>query len=132
MRRENQSNRQGYIPLFLRRIQNDPDFLKEKSVSRLEAKIDLLIHATFIPTHSVSTGANSSITLRKGQAFVAKKELARRWGWSREKVKRFFEALSAQRGEPWAIEEASVYSTTGPATLGTLVTFINFERLISE
>ncbi|MBA7614394.1 hypothetical protein ES703_21658 [subsurface metagenome] len=117
---------EGFIPL-LRSIRDRPSFLKEKPFNEDKALFDLLCEATFQGRRV------EGVLLTKGQALVKKKQLTKRWGWSREKVSRFFKRLAQERGEAWAIEEEVVSVSSSnpherPRTIGTRITFIYWSR----
>lgn len=124
----------GFVPLF-RWIRDDADW-KRKPFSRFEAKLDLLMETTFKNKRKIEIRGRY-IMLTRGQLFISKWELSRRWGWSRERVNRFFKSLAKHKGELWAIEEKTVRASLPnpkekPAALGTIAIFINFERLVAE
>lgn len=124
----------GFVPLF-RWIRDDPDW-KKKPFSRLEAKLDLLMEATFKNKRKIEIRGRY-LMLTRGQLLVSKWELSRRWGWGRKKVNRFLKSLARFKGEPWAIEENTIRASVPnpkekPAAIGTMITFINFERLVAE
>ena len=115
---------EGFIPL-LRAIRDRPSW--KKPLTENEALIDLLFDTTF------KKRKVEGVLLMPGQALVKKKQLAKKWGWSRERVNRFFKRLAQERGELWAIEEEVVSVSSynpheRPRTIGTRITFVYWDR----
>jgi len=119
----------GFVPL-VRSIRNRRSW-KKKPFDEDRALIDLLIDTKFKKMRE------EGITLMPGQALVKKTQLAKRWGWSLNKVKRFFKRLAQERGEAWAITEEVVSVSSSnpherPRAIGTRITFIYWDRFGKE
>lgn len=82
--------RNGWIKLY-RKLLDDPDFL-EKPFDKAHAWIDLLLLANAEEHTFMSKG--ETITLRPGQLIFGYRQLAARWGWSKNKVCRFIRKLA--------------------------------------
>lgn len=116
----------GYAPVP-RGIRDHPDWPK-KPFTKGQALTDLFLSVTFDKQRI------GGVLLVRGQALVKKKKLAKRWGWSREKVYRFFRSLEKDKGELWAIEQEIIKpSVTNPMkkprTIGTRITFIYYDQV---
>lgn len=64
---------------------------EKKPISKLSALMDLILSAT--PTNINISHRNRKINLYKGQLIITDKDLAFRWGWSRNKVRSFLKQL---------------------------------------
>lgn len=115
----------GFI--ILPRCLRDRASWKKKPFDEDRALIDLLCDVTF------KKRKVEGVTLLPGQILVKKKACAKKWGWSRMKVQRFFKKLQKERGEIWAIvqEIVSISSSNPidkPRTIGTRVEFIYWDK----
>jgi len=72
--------------------------LWKKPLSRMEAWIDLIMTARWLDKPSnVLVGATKTITCERGELVTSQDALAKQWGWSRSKVKRFIDALESDQ-----------------------------------
>lgn len=119
----------GYAPIP-RIICDHPDY-KKKPFSKGLALIDLFIKTTH------DSQRVKGVKLMRGQLFITLKGLAKEWGWSRDKVRRFLAALEQKKGEAWAIEQeiitpSTVNPTSKPRVTGTRITFIYYNEICGE
>lgn len=105
---------EGYIKLFRQIRQNwiwqDPD--------KLRAWLDLLLSAAFIDHKEEVDGTILSIL--RGTFLTSERRLAKRWNWSRDKVKNFLRCLTNEG-------MISTKKATKAATALTLITISNFD-----
>jgi hypothetical protein len=72
--------------------------LWKKPLSRMDAWIDLIMTARWLDKPStVLVGATQRISCERGELITSQEALAKQWGWSRSKVKRFIDALEADQ-----------------------------------
>lgn len=102
----------GYIKLYRQIFDNE--LWSEKPFSRAQAWIDLLLKASYAPRKVVIKG--KPVTIKRGQLLRAEETLAKDWGWSRGKVRRFLSYL----------DKKGNISKNGTA-VGTLITIENYE-----
>jgi len=105
------STDKGYIKLY--RDIRDHWVWSEKPFSRGQAWIDLLMMAN----HEEKTISYDGHPMKvgRGQKVTSLKQLADRWGWSRAKVRRFFDDLESEQ-----------MLTTKRNARGTTVTVVNY------
>lgn len=108
---------QGYIKLF--RCIQDNELWQSEPFDRSRAWIDLLILANYKAGGFMLQGMH--IKLARGEVGWSEKKLARRWKWSRGKVRRFIEHLKKE-GQ---IEYRTVQADN---RLKSLFTIINYEQ----
>lgn len=125
---------EGWIKLP-RSIMTEP-WWQEKPFSKCRALLDLLFRSTFKARREIEHCGKKMILVR-GQAFIQYRELVRRWGWSRNKIKRFLKDLEKKRGDRFAIDREIVNKSCEnpkerPSAIGVIITFINFERICPE
>lgn len=84
---------QGWIKLH-RQIQNNELWLSEK-FTRAQAWVDLLLLANHKDGMFFLRG--NEVKVKKGQVARAERTLAKRWRWSRDKVRRFLEWLKTRQ-----------------------------------
>lgn len=87
--------RTGWLKLW-RQMQDNPIWT-ETPFSAGQAWIDLLIRANFSETRIPKPGKTSNLMLGPGEAIVSLRELELNWGWSRNRVLRFFARLKRER-----------------------------------
>ena len=105
------STDKGYIKLY--RDIRDHWVWSEKPFSRGQAWIDLLM----MVNHEEKTISYDGHPMKvgRGQKVTSLKQLADRWGWSRAKVRRFFDDLESEQ-----------MLTTKRNARGTTVTVVNY------
>jgi hypothetical protein len=103
--------KQGYIKLS-RALQDSPIWISD-SFSRGQAWVDLLLSAAHKDTFFYVRG--TKVGVRRGQTAMSQLTMAKRWKWSRGKVKRFLNDLES---------EQMIAQLTGQLT--TLVTICNY------
>jgi len=74
------------------------------------------------------------VKLKDGQRFIKKRELARNWGWTVKRVKRFLRSLEQGKGKPWEIKQELIkMPATNPGdrsyAIGTVLTFVNYDLI---
>ena len=111
------------IPRGIRRHKS----YRKKPFSEWAAIVDLMLDVTFCRSRIIE-----GVKINKGQMFVRKRELAKRWGWHVKQVKRFFKKLEITKSEPWTIKQQVLKATTrNPGEksyeIGTLITFVNYD-----
>ena len=102
---------------------------RKKPFSAGQALVELFMDITFKRSRILE-----GVKLREGQLFVKKKELAKRWGWTVKRVKRFLRSLEKDKGEIWEIkQEIARTPAANPGSsvyeIGTIITFINYDRI---
>lgn len=102
----------GYILLY-RQITENPIWT-EKPYSRGQAWVDLLIKASFKDVTAIIKG--KKVEVKRGQLLRSIDNLAKEWGWSKNKVYRFLKYLT---GEQMVHLNGTPY--------GTLITIENYE-----
>lgn len=125
---------EGWIKLP-RSIMTEPIW-QEKPFSKGQALVDLLFQSTFKNRREIERSGKRIILVR-GQAFIKKKSFSKRYGWSRTKLERFLKSLEIPTGDRFAIIQEIVRKSNDnpkerPAAIGTILTFINFERICPE
>ena len=83
----------GYIKLY-RRIQDSEEWLLHK-FDKPRAWIDLLLLAHYKDKPMLVRGIK--IQVKRGEIAIAESTLAKRWQWSREKVRRFLNTLETRQ-----------------------------------
>lgn len=119
--------------LQLQRSMLTEPFWLEKPFSKGQVFVEILAATTFKARRKFEHGGKK-IHLVRGQAFIIKRALARRADWSRPKLERFLKYLENHKGERFAITQEIVNKSSDnpvekPVAIGTIITFINFERL---
>lgn len=102
---------------------------KKKPFSERSSLVDLFLDVTFSRGRIVE-----GVRLKRGQLFIKKKELARRWGWDVRKVRRFLKKLEAAKGEPWEIKQEIIRANAANPDdrsyeIGTRLTFLNYDLI---
>lgn len=92
------------------------DIWNGEPFTRGQAWIDILLRANH-EGRSIMLRDGTYIVVEPGQHFTSMEHLAEHWGWSRNRVIRFFRTLSAQ----------GMCTVSGTAR-GTLITVINWEK----
>ncbi|MBA7700318.1 hypothetical protein ES703_109029 [subsurface metagenome] len=105
----------------------------DKPFTKGQALVDLLFQTTFKANRSIES-CGKRMTLVRGQAFIMKRSVVQRYGWSRTKLERFLKSLEKYAGERFAIRQEVVRKSSHsveeqPAAIGTIITFVNFERI---
>lgn len=108
-------------------------FWREKPFSKAQVFVEILAKITFEERREIEY-CGKRIILVRGQAFIIKRALARRAGWHKTQLERFLRYLESHKGERFAITQEKVNKSSDnpmekPAAIGTIITFINFERL---
>jgi len=121
----------GWFPIR-RSILKDPHWL-EKPVTRGQAKVDLFGRAEYEDREASAKGGKI-IPLRRGQLFTSLGWLADRWGWYRNKVRRFLDLLAENKEDLFAIERDIKHASKwnpkeNPEALGIKITLLNYEIL---
>jgi DNA-binding transcriptional regulator YhcF (GntR family) len=101
----------GSIELY-RKIQDNP-FWRKKPFSPGQAMVDLLLRATRKPYDKLV--GLKIIHLEPGQLFTSYRNLAKDWGWTMKKVRRFLDSL----------EKENFLERTG-TEMGTRFTIVNW------
>lgn len=123
---------EGWLQLQ-RSMLAEPWWFGKKPLSKGEVFLMILNETTFKERRKIERSGKEMI-LTRGQAFIIKRALARRAGWSRTRFERFLKYLEQNKGERFAIIQEPVNKSSEnpkekPGTIGTIITFINFERL---
>jgi hypothetical protein len=108
---------QGYIKLF--RCIQDNELWQAEPFDRSRAWIDLLLLANYKPGGFILQGMY--VKVDRGEVGWSEKRLARRWKWSRGKVRRFLELLKKEE----QIEQRVVQADN---RLKCVITIINYEQ----
>lgn len=111
---------EGWIKLY-RQIQ-ECDFLwssKDEPFDRRSAWVDLLLMANHRDKRLMFRG--KAITVKCGQRITSMRDLAERWHWSRDKVRRYLDLLE---GEEMIIRESDNHKT--------LLTIVNYAKFQGE
>ena len=82
----------GYIKLW-RSSAEHKDYFSEP-FTRWQAWIDLLLLANYKNNHAYVRGI--PVEVKPGQVMAGEEFLAKRWKWSRNKVRRYFAQLSSK------------------------------------
>ena len=119
----------GWFPIR-RSILKDPHWL-EKPVTRGQAKVDLFGLAEYEDREASAKGGKI-IPLRRGQLFTSLGWLADRWGWHRNKVRKFLDLLEENKEDLFAIEREIKHASKwnpkeNPEALGIKITLLNYE-----
>lgn len=101
----------GWLKIY-RKMLDDPNYLR-KPFDKTHAWLDILLTVNF--EKRVLNIKGTAVTLKPGQMVFGYRQLANRWGWSVDKVRRYFRTLNK----------------TGSATLtstpnGTLLTVVKW------
>lgn len=116
----------GWIKLH-RRVRDHWLWKRSKKLSWLEAFEDLLMDANH--HDSKMTMGFKLIAVRRGQVMTTQMGLAKRWGWNRKSVAKFFHLLKADT-------MVDIETHTGRGTDGdtryTLITILNYEKYQGE
>lgn len=110
------NDKQGYIKLYRKALHNE--LFQEKPYDRWHAWEDILLSVNYERTERIYKG-KVQIT-NPGQMQTSVVFLAERWGWSRNKVRRFLEVLEVAQ----MCKAESIPGTTG----GTTLTVINWKE----
>lgn len=118
-----------------RSIIQEPSW-KDRPWTKGQVLIALLTQTTFKARRTIERSGKKMILVR-GQAFIKKKSFAELCGWNRPKLERFLRGLEKPAGDRFAIEQEIVRNSSNnpkerPAAIGTIITFINFERICPE
>jgi len=105
---------QGWISLH-RKIREHPLFKENRSFSKFEAWIYLLLSANYRKNQFLL--GNIVITVNRGDVLTSIKDLAETWKWSRTKVKNFLEFLQN--------EKMILFEST---TKYTMIQILNYEK----
>ena len=121
----------GWFPIR-RSILKDPHWL-EKPVTRGQAKVDLFGLAEYEDREASAKGGKI-IPLRRGQLFTSLGWLADRWGWHRNKVRKFLDLLEENKENLFAIEREIKHASKlnpkeNPEALGIKITLLNYDVL---
>jgi DNA replication protein DnaD len=103
----------GWILLF--RSIRDSWIWNKKPFDPARAWIDLILDANH-DDGKVFTGANL-IKVKRGQDWVSVRSLAERWGWSKDRVRKFLKTLES---------DSMLRINTTP--FGTLLTVVNYDN----
>lgn len=79
------------------------------------AYLDLMLMAFYKDT-TVLTKKNRIVEIKRGQVFTSETDLAKKWGWSRNKIRHYFRVLEGTG-------EGTIKSTTE----GTIITLIKYD-----
>lgn len=104
----------GYIKLF-RDIEQNDIWNDDEPFDYRSAWIDLLLLASHKDHYIIKNG--QAIESKRGQVNRSIKQLAVKWGWSRDKVKRFLEMLKKLK-----------MVSTDKSTLGHVITIENYSK----
>lgn len=105
---------QGYIKLW-RKLQ-DNSLWKQEKFTRGQAWIDLILLANHKPSKIMIRGIE--ISIERGQLAYSELTLAKRWKWSRGKVRRFLSYLSQKTVQQIKQETNNITS---------IITILNYE-----
>jgi hypothetical protein len=83
---------EGWIKLW-RKIWDDPFFREKRTFSRFEAWVDMILMADHADTEHLIKG--QIVTCKRGEIITSERFLENRWGWSRDKIRRFLGACQA-------------------------------------
>jgi hypothetical protein len=109
---------QGYV-LVYRSMMDKEDYFGHK-FSTKEAWLDLIFLANHSDIRSSKRGINFDV--KYGQIAYSQESLAKRWMWSRGKVKRYLKELENEH-------QIRLEMIQGINRLSTLITLTNYERL---
>jgi len=104
----------GYIKLY-RDIEQNDIWNNDEPFDYRSAWIDLLLLASHKDHFIIKNGR--AIESKRGQVNRSIKQLADKWGWSRDKVKRFLEMLKTMK-----------MASTDKSTLGHTITIENYSK----
>lgn len=102
---------------------------KDKPFCKGAALIDLILRATF--SYGKIEVGGKIIELHIGQIFVSELNLMKDWGWSRDKIRRFFSTMEKDE----MIIQRTIKLSKHPAdpnagkAVGKIITLLNYERL---
>jgi hypothetical protein len=103
----------GWIKLY-RKIIGNPLWTEKRVFSKAEAWIDILLNINHVDKKTMID--SKIITVSKGQWITSEVKLSKRWDWSRNKVRRFLNALKIEK----------MLTANGTANYTTL-TVVNYE-----
>ena len=83
----------GYIKIW-RKVWDDPIFDSRRTFSKFEAWVDLIMLAAGKDKDFIFD--SNLISLKRGQLLTSQNRLSKRWGWSRNKVKKFIFLLMSE------------------------------------
>lgn len=110
--------KEGYIKLY-RGIEDNPLWLQEP-FTKSQAWIDLLL-LTNHKTGYIRLRNGEMVEINRGQCGWSMETLAKRWQWSRGKVKRFFDYLKMQK----MIQQTDIPNAT-------VINVLNYERFQND
>ena len=99
----------------LHRSLMDSELWQGEKFSRGQAWVDLILSAAYKDHHFFVRG--NKVNIKRGQVAMSKLTMAKRWGWSRDRVTRFLTALQTAR---------MISHQTSQLT--TLVTICNYNK----
>ncbi len=102
----------GFIPLW-RCIDQNKILNDGKPFDKFHAWVDLLMEANH--KDMTFTVAGRPVTIRRGEKYTSIYQLAEKWHWSKNRVKRFLRTL-----------EVNAMCTTKRTYSGTIVTIVNY------
>jgi DNA polymerase III gamma/tau subunit len=85
----------GWIKLW-RKVWEHPFFKEKRSFSKFEAWVDMILMADHEDNQRIIKG--KVIDCKRGEIITSERFLENRWGWSRDKLRRFLTAL--EEGQP--------------------------------
>jgi hypothetical protein len=106
----------GWIKLYRQLVNND--LWLSEPFSRGQAWVDLLLIANH--TSGVIRRRGIKITVKRGQVGYSQDTLANRWGWSKNKVRRFLCTLYTEKQITLETELKNI-------SISTLITITNYE-----
>ena len=113
-----EKKRTGWITLS-RKMMDDKVYLSEKFTDGM-AWIDLIFLASFKEDNMINV-AGKRINIKRGQVGYSQKSLAKRWQWSRSKVKRFLNYLENEHRIEQVNEQLD-------KRLKTIITITNYDH----
>lgn len=132
------SNNDSDSKLFIKvpRGITDEPFWKKKPYSKGQVVIELLDGVTFGDRRKIEV-AGKTIILNYGQLFIMKRAFSKEIGWDRKTLERFLKYLEKDPYYLYAIKQESanrcVYMpTVSMPELGTIITFLNIDRIRSK
>lgn len=107
----------GYIKLWRKMLLNDNWYNGEPFDER-SAWIDLLLDANY--TDGVITNNGKEIVIHRAEVATSERELARRWGWDKKRVRKFLAKLRDEN-------QISANFRTGNFTHFRLINYDNYQ-----
>jgi hypothetical protein len=114
-------NSGGWIRLH-RCLADHPLWLRSRFTPG-QAWVDLLLLASY--ADHVALQGNRPMPVRRGQVLTSQSKLAKRWGWDRETVRRFFRSLES-------LCMCHIETSKATDTGYTLVTLVNYDTYQSD